>query len=510
MNYSAPGIYIKYVTEGPISIRANSTSTAVFVGPTKIGGSVNATNDGIEPSVVRTVADYADEFTTKGASLGTVSMPTASSAGVDHLGMALSGFLINGGSKAYVVSTKLATGSVAATGILALTNGAETETVSVTARSHGLWGEDLVVTAATSNSGAGFADITVTLALASDGGTNTPQTERFLGVAIADVTGLASSLVTFATSTGTAGITVDTTNLTATADLNLAGGADTSASTISYGEIFNLLRDIDDISLIVLPDKDWSGTDRQDLSQAIAHAQFMKDRMVLVQAADDETDFGSVAAETEFVSVYHPKAQITHKNAAGDLVTTTTGLTGHVAGVIARTDQTKGAWTAAAGTHADVRGIASLTRAISQSVQGDINDACVNVVRYINGIPTVWGARTRDKNGIYQYQPVMRTAFLIADSLRTSLEPAVFSKNTEVLWANLKASVTGFMTTLYAQGAFQGATASQAFEVACGLGENMTQVDIDGGLLRVTVRFRAAKPAEFIEVTVEQLFADSL
>ncbi len=34
----------------------------------------------------------------------------------------------------------------------------------------------------------------------------------------------------------------------------------------------------------------------------------------------------------------------------------------------------------------------------------------------------------------------------------------------------------------------------------------MSQSEIDGGLLRVTVRFRPAKPAEFIEVSIEQIF----
>ena len=233
--------------------------------------------------------------------------------------------------------------------------------------------------------------------------------------------------------------------------------------------------------------------------------------MVLAQAKEDETDWAnSGLPQSQYLSAYHPFATAIIKNGAGINVESKIGVTGHVAGIIARTDNTKGAWTAAAGTHADVRGVASLTREISQIRQEAINSNNVNALRYINGAPTVWGARTRDKGGIYEYQPVTRTAFLIADSLREALQRVVFAKNTEVLWLNLKASVTGFMTTLYAQGAFQGNSASQAFEVACGLGESMSQTEINQGLLRVTVRFRPAKPAEFIEVSVEQLFEDSL
>lgn len=171
------------------------------------------------------------------------------------------------------------------------------------------------------------------------------------------------------------------------------------------------------------------------------------------------------------------------------------------------TDSEKGAWTAPAGMHASIAGITQLTRDISQTAQEGINPHNINAARYKDGMPVVWGARTRDKGGIYEYIPVMRTAFLIADSLRESLNRVVFAKNTEVLWKNVKAGVTGFMDGLYAQGAFQGATPSEAFEVAVGLGQSMTQDDIDKGLLRVTVRFRPAKPAEFVEVSIEQLFA---
>jgi phage tail sheath protein FI len=510
MNYQAPGVYIKYVTEGPLAIPAESTSTALFVGPTKVGGSVNSTNDGVTPLKIRSVKDYADAFATKGASLGAVSMPTVNSSGTDHMGLAVSGFFLNGGSTAYVVSTKQDAGAVAATGVFAATNGGTTLNYRVTAASAGAWGNDVSVSLSASASGAGFIDIIVSLALQSDGGTNTVQTERFLGIGIDKVEGLSSSIVSFAETTDAGTVTLDTAAPGSAETLALTTGADSTASTMGYADIFAALADVDDISLIVLPDKSWSGTDQGDISQALAHAQASKDRLVLVQAADDTTDFGTVGPETEYISAYYPMGKVAMKNAAGDVVTSTTSVTGYVAGVIARTDQTKGPWTAAAGTHADLRGVTGLTHDVGQNAQADINSEGVNAIRFINGLPTIWGAKTRDRFGIYRYQPVMRTAFLIADSLRTALEPAVFAKNTEVLWGNLKASVTGFMTGLYAQGAFQGATASQAFEVACGLGETMTQAEIDTGLLRLTVRFRAAKPAEFIEVSVEQLFADSL
>jgi hypothetical protein len=424
------------------------------------------------------------------------------------MGYAVSGFFANGGTKAYIASTNKDSGAKASEKKMNLKAASNSDLIKVVARSAGKWGDDVKIKVSNSQGGKEYVDIEVSLAYDA----NNSKIERFVGIHQDDVLGLSSSLVEFNKTTGTipAGQTLKTDETGNSIEFNLEGGADQEDSGKTIGDILEELKGIDDISLIVMPEKKW-GDDNADIQQAITHAQFMKDRMVLVQMKDDVTDWKNTGLPTtQYASAYYPMATATVKNGAGENVEAKIAVTGHLAGVIARTDATKGAWTAAAGTHADVKGITALNKDTSQVRQEAINTNNVNALRYINGAPTVWGARTRDKGGIYEYQPVTRTAFLIADSLRTALHKVVFAKNTEVLWKNLKASVTGFMTTLYAQGAFQGNSASQAFEVACGLNESMSQTEIDQGLLRVTVRFRPAKPAEFIEVSVEQLFEDSL
>ena len=54
------------------------------------------------------------------------------------------------------------------------------------------------------------------------------------------------------------------------------------------------------------------------------------------------------------------------------------------------------------------------------------------------------------------------------------------------------------MGGLFREGAFQGSTPSDAFFVRCGLGDTMTQEEIDAGKVIVTVGFAPAKPAEFV------------
>ena len=70
----------------------------------------------------------------------------------------------------------------------------------------------------------------------------------------------------------------------------------------------------------------------------------------------------------------------------------------------------------------------------------------------------------------------------------------------------MKAGTSGFMDGLFLQGAFQGATPAQAYRVAVGLNQSMTQDDIRKGILRVNLAFAPAFPAEFIEVVIEQIF----
>jgi phage tail sheath protein FI len=59
------------------------------------------------------------------------------------------------------------------------------------------------------------------------------------------------------------------------------------------------------------------------------------------------------------------------------------------------------------------------------------------------------------------------------------------------------------MTTLFRQGAFQGASPAEAFFVKCDA-DTTTQADIDLGVVNVLVGFAPLKPAEFVVVKISQ------
>ena len=79
-----------------------------------------------------------------------------------------------------------------------------------------------------------------------------------------------------------------------------------------------------------------------------------------------------------------------------------------------------------------------------------------------------------------------------------------FEPNGEPLWAKLRASIETFMLGLFKDGAFQGATPSDAFFVKCDA-TTTTQADIDRGVVDIVVGFAPLKPAEFVIITIAQL-----
>ena len=120
--------------------------------------------------------------------------------------------------------------------------------------------------------------------------------------------------------------------------------------------------------------------------------------------------------------------------------------------------------------------------------------------------PVVWGARTLATmpDPEWRYIPVRRTAIMIEQSIYEGTQWVVFEPNDHNLWSALRSNIGSFMHGLFRKGAFQGAKASDAYFARCGLGDTMTQEDIDAGQVIVIVGFAPLKPAEFFIVRIQQ------
>ncbi len=221
-------------------------------------------------------------------------------------------------------------------------------------------------------------------------------------------------------------------------------------------------------------------------------------------------DLGANAA------VYFPNVQIADPSQNG--ITVTKPPCGTVAGIAARTDVSRGVWKAPAGTDASLNGVTGLATGLDGSGtpltltdndNGLLNPLGVNCLRNFPVIgPVVWGARTlRGADRLadqWKYLPIRRLALFIEESLYRGTQWVVFEPNDEPLWASIRQNVGTFMNTLFSQGAFQGATANQAYLVKCDQ-ENNPQSDIDRGIVNILVGFAPLKPAEFVIIQIQQL-----
>jgi uncharacterized protein len=203
-------------------------------------------------------------------------------------------------------------------------------------------------------------------------------------------------------------------------------------------------------------------------------------------------------------ALYFPRLRVRPSNR---MKPATIPPSGAVAGVMARTDETRGVWNAPAGLDAGLRGIAGFDIDLSDGQNGLLNPEGVNSLRKLPGAgPVVWGARTRaGADGLgsdWKYIPVRRLALFIESSLADSLGWVAFEPNGEPLWARITLSVTSFLNDLFRQGAFQGASAKEAYFVKCDAATT-TSSDIESGIVNMQIGFAPLKPAEFIVLHIK-------
>lgn len=515
-SYQTPGVYIEELPSGSRPIEAVGTSTACFLGYA-VRGPLTA------PTLIGSWDDYERLY-------GSVRPDTETVAGAaaplgDALGHAVSAFFSNGGSKAYVV--RLATG--AATSTQSLNNGGVLLTVS--AANAGAWGDGLVLRL-TSRTEAGATVFDARVGRVVDGdfvveetlGSVVPETGR--SNSMPAVVNSASKLVRVVIPVGREAAL--RTHLEAAAvptDVTLAGGVDgTAPGAAQFQAAFAALARVRDINILLLPGQRWDATGRPLLEQAIAHCEAMRNRMVIIdlppgQELDNEGEVDALDLSTStYAAAYYPWPLVANPyysidpNPAtgagpGQPRTVLVSPAAMVAGLWAKTDSRRGVWKAPAGIEFPLVGASALEFTVDNTEQDFLNPAGVNALRRMPGFgPVVWGTRTRSTraNPEWRYVPVRRTAIFIEESIAGGIQWAVFEPNDHRLWSSLRANIESFMNGLFRVGAFQGEKATDAYFVKCGLGQTMTQDDIDRGQVIVLVGFAPLKPAEFVIVRIQQ------
>jgi uncharacterized protein len=182
---------------------------------------------------------------------------------------------------------------------------------------------------------------------------------------------------------------------------------------------------------------------------------------------------------------------------------------GAIAGVMARTDAQRGVWKAPAGLEASLVGVPTLSVALTDAENGELNPLGINCLRSLPAAGrVVWGARTLQGDdrlvSQWKYVPVRRLALYLEESLYRGTQWVVFEPNDEPLWAQIRLNLGAFMNNLFRQGAFQGKTPREAYLIKCDK-ETTTQNDINLGIVNIVVGFAPLKPAEFVMINFQQL-----
>ncbi len=297
--------------------------------------------------------------------------------------------------------------------------------------------------------------------------------------------------------------------LTGGDDGTTPGAADIVSATEGQGMLALDTLDVPRFNILCLPGVTTSDT--TPVSTALDYCRqqnafYVVDPAAGLNAAQLSTAANLLRAQGAHGAVYWPRLVTADSTAEGF------GACGAVAGIMARTDASRGVWKAPAGLDAGVAGAVGLTAPTNDDVSGILNPLGLNVLRTFPGAGlVVWGARTLAGSDVLQsdskYVPVRRLTDYLSVSLYLGTQFAVFEPNDPDLWAQLRLAVGGFMRGLFVQGAFQQSekrAESDSFFVICDASVN-PQTEIDQGRVNVVVGFAPLKPAEFVVITITQL-----
>jgi phage tail sheath protein FI len=274
------------------------------------------------------------------------------------------------------------------------------------------------------------------------------------------------------------------------------------------------LEAIDEISMVAAP----GIIDEVVQENLIDHCENLHDRVAILDAPPNPdqlvVDDIKVMTNTDYGALYFPRIKVFDivtglTQAAGpDVADLDEGEvyispSGHMAGIYARVDHTRGVHKAPANE--PVHGALGLEHQISKALQDGLNPDGINCIRHINGQITVWGARTigGDINADLKYISTRRLLIFIEKSIDHGTQWVVFEPNDRSLWAKIERNVGAFLTTVWRDGALFGSTPQEAFYVRC---DDETNPPEERDLGKVTTEIGVAivKPAEFVVFRVQQ------
>jgi phage tail sheath protein FI len=271
---------------------------------------------------------------------------------------------------------------------------------------------------------------------------------------------------------------------------------------------FSGLAAVDEVTMVAVPDlmsayeRGAIGLDGVQAVQKeiITHCELMGDRVAILDPPPglgpqqvkewlrEEANYDSKYASLYYpwISVFDP---ITSKNQF-------IPPSGHIAGIWARNDDTRGVHKAPANEV--IRGAIELQTRLTKAEHDLLNPIGLNCIRTFAGRGIrVWGARTISSDPAWRYLNVRRLFNYLEESILNGTQWVVFEPNDDALWSRIRRTISAFLINEWRKGALFGLTPDEAFYVKCDRETNPAE-GIDAGQVVCEIGVAPVKPAEFV------------
>ncbi len=173
---------------------------------------------------------------------------------------------------------------------------------------------------------------------------------------------------------------------------------------------------------------------------------------------------------------------------------------GHVAGIYARSDRTRGVFKAPANEQ--IGDALDLEVTIDNATQGSLNQEGINCLRAFKGRGLrVWGARTLSRDRNWRYVNVRRLFLTLGRWIDRNMLWATLEPNSPRLWVQIQRELTTYLTELWQAGALQGQTPSEAFYIKCDAETNPPETR-NADQVITEIGLAPDAPAEFVIVRI--------
>jgi Bacteriophage tail sheath protein len=503
--YLSPGVYVEEVEAGSRPIEGVGTAVAAFVG-------LAAQGPFNEPTLVTNWSQFTQSF--------------GEFVEGSHLAHAVYGYFNNGGGSCYVVRIGEDGRAPAAKAELTSAAQPELDTYRIMAVEAGPAGNHITVEVADGSNGD--SDEKFKLVVKRDGNAE----ETFEGVTtkrgkqnVATVVNAQSKLIQIEELRTTA--TVE--KRPAAGSVRLEGGDISQPERISADDYvgdaadrtgFGGLEAVDAVTMVAVPDLmaayqggmiDLEGVQAVQLGMA-AHCELMGDRVAILDPPPGlnaqqirEWRVDKAGYDSKFASLYWPWIKVFDPSSGQN---TLVPPSGHMAGVWARSDTTRGVHKAPANEV--IRGVIALETNITKSEHDLLNPQGINCIRAFPGRGIrVWGARTLSSDPAWRYLNVRRLFNFIEESVLAGTQWVVFEPNDLDLWQRIRRTISAFLLRVWRDGALFGATPEEAFYVKCDSETNPPEI-VDAGQVVCEVGIAPVKPAEFVVFRIAQFSGGAL